>query len=518
MNDKATGSFYTPKPLVEYMVDYAIKKKRVFKVLEPSIGDGIFVDELLNCDVNITGIELYAEKIKNYKLKSEKLKLKCSDFITYALKNNEKYDLVIGNPPYIAKKSLPKKYWDNQYKVVNLWGLPESLFQNIWVSFVLASIKLLNKNGAIFFVLPFEFLQVQYAEKLRNFLEEKFNFIEITTFEERVFSKIEQDVCLVYLSNIEGITPVIKYKTVNNLFEMKILNQSEICRHKPLKKWSNSILNDEETSILIDFANKYIKISDLGFISPGIVTGANDFFVINKEKANNLSCNDYFLPIVSKGSFISNSLIFNDADMKQIEELNKPSRLLNLGLINEKGFPKPLKLYLENNLDKNNLPIEKRYKCSKRGRWYDVPIIPKGDLIFFKRFDVLPKFLVNKAKVHTTDITYNVRLKEEFDSLSVAFCFYNSLTLALCEYNGRFYGGGVNELVPSEFKSLSIPYQKIAKDKVMKLDKMFRKNKPIESIIDFVDEVVFSSVKKQDITSLKNIRNKYLKRRLKQFK
>lgn len=61
-----------------------------------------------------------------------------------------------------------------------------------------------------FFVLPFEFLQVQYAEKLRIFLEKKFNTIEITTFEDRVFTDIEQDVCQVYFSNEEFAKPFIR--------------------------------------------------------------------------------------------------------------------------------------------------------------------------------------------------------------------------------------------------------------------------------------------------------------------
>lgn len=518
MENKKTGSFYTPVPLIKYMVKQAFDYMDIKSVLEPSIGDGRFIDELLNYNVKITGVELYEDKIKNYDRHDAKLSLICSDFISYALDNGKTYDLIIGNPPYIAKKQLPKDVWEKQYAINTHFDLPTSLFQNIWVSFVLASIKLLKEGGALFFVLPFEFLQVQYANKLRNFLEKEFNFIEITTFEEKVFPEIEQDICLLYLTNQKDITPIIKYKTFNNIAECRLLSHSEICRHKPLQKWSNSILNDDETSFLLDLSGKYIKISELGYISPGIVTGANDFFIISEDKSKQLSCEDASIPIVSKSSSTSNLLIFNSSDMKKLEAQGKPTRLLNLSSRDEKDFSTALLLYLNNDIDKNNLPISQRYKCGKRKRWYDVPIISRGDLIFFKRFDILPKLLVNKAEVYTTDITYNIRLSDQYDPLSVAFSFYNSLTLALCEYNGRFYGGGVNELVPSEFKSLSIPYQKIDKVDVVKLDKMFRNNESIESIIDFVDSIVFKSIKKKDIKKLKEIRNKYLKRRLKSFR
>lgn len=47
---------------------------------------------------------------------------------------------------------------------------------------------------------------------------------------------------------------------------------------------------------------------------------------------------------------------------------------------------------------------------------------------------------------------------------SFVFCFYNSMTLAQCEYNGRYYGGGVRELVPSELQSLTIPYETIEEE------------------------------------------------------
>ena len=50
-------------------------------------------------------------------------------------------------------------------------GLQESIMQNMWLAFVVGAIRLLNENGSIFFVLPMEFLQVQYAEKLREYLE-----------------------------------------------------------------------------------------------------------------------------------------------------------------------------------------------------------------------------------------------------------------------------------------------------------------------------------------------------------
>lgn len=513
--DKQTGSFYTPSLLVEYMSVYALRNyEDDIKILEPSFGDGRFLRHLVSESRTIDAVEIDSEKID--KVASEEyrgINLIKGSFIEYALLSEKKYDLIIGNPPYITKKLLSEEEKIFSQELIKHWSLPDNVFQNIWVSFVLASLKILNKtHGSIFFVLPFEFLQVHYAEKLRNFLEERFNLIEITTFVESVFPKIEQDVCLVYMTNRQGIEPIVKYTTVRSINDFNPVEYSEIKRNKPLKKWSNSILNDDEIELLTSISRKYLEMSDLGDSSPGIVTGANSFFILNRSQVEELKCSECVVPIIQKSTIVPSLLNFYSNDFEGLDKLGKKLRLLHLSNIASNNFSDMLNEYLERGVEQK---IHERYKCNNRKRWFDVPIIESGDLMFFKRYNKYPRLIVNQANVYTTDASYNIRLNKGFDPFSVAFCFYNSLTLTLCEYNGRFYGGGVGELVPSEFKTLRIPYRDVAKSDIEKVDSMMRGNTDIWSIIDYVDQIVLNDLSAGELRSLKKIREKYLLRRLK---
>ena len=385
----------------------------------------------------------------------------------------------------------------------------------MWVSFILASLKLLSPTGSIFFVLPFEFLQVQYAEKLRNFLEDNFNTIEITTFEDRVFADIEQDICLVYLANEAAAKPFISYTTLKSEQDTTITFSSVIMRNKPLKKWSNCILNDEETESLHKIALNYPKIGSLGDISPGIVTGANDFFILPKNKVEQFKLpDDNALPVLMKSSAIPQLLLFSQEDFFVVSKTSTPTYVLNLSNMKRSEFSSTLAAHIKCGKRKD---LHKRYKCKSRGRWFDVPLVKKGTACFFKRFHIFPRVIVNQADVYTTDIAYNIRFHNGYTASSFAFCFYNSLTLALCEYNGRFYGGGVGELVPSEFKALHIPYKTITDNDIQLLDKMIREGKNMQTIVDYVDSIVLSDLPEENIKLLQAIRTRYVSRRMKTF-
>ena len=72
---RATGSYYTSADTAQYMADWLVSEKHL-NVLEPTAGDGIFIDSLMVCaklhnlTLNITAVEL--EKRHLNRLKVEK--------------------------------------------------------------------------------------------------------------------------------------------------------------------------------------------------------------------------------------------------------------------------------------------------------------------------------------------------------------------------------------------------------------------------------------------------------------
>lgn len=521
--EKKTGSYYTPMELIRFMVDYLEKEQQDFSnVLEPSAGDGRFLSLLLAKAAHIEAIEVFEEKVKQirYTYKESKVEVKKTSFLDYIFETPQKYSLIVGNPPYINLKMMEKEDIEKAKNICVQENLAKSIMQNMWLAFVVGATRLIDADGTIFFVLPMEFLQVQYAERLRIYLEQKFNTIHIISFEETLFPEIEQDVCLVYLTNKKECSAHIRYEIYKNANKRKPITVNMIRKNKPLQKWSNAILADDEISILKEAKQRYTRIGDMGEIAPGIVTGGNKFFILNEDQVNQYQCIQYTLPIVQKSSYISEETIeINQQILNDIRESKKPFYLLNLAGEKEiNKLPEQLQDYLERAGEEEiqGIKLRERFKCANRYPWYGVPIVNRGDIVFFKRYSILPRIYINQARVHTTDTGYHIRLREEFDADSLVFCFFNSMTLAQCEYNGRYYGGGVSELVPSEFKEIAIPYRRISKEDITRLKQLFREKVSTREIVNFVNsktiDLEFVNGKSD---KFEEIRLKLIKRRIK---
>ena len=521
INNKETGSYYTPYNLIHFMNRYLKSNNQNFaNVLEPSAGDGRFLSVLLSESESVKAIELFQEKVDNIinKYKCDSLIVQRSDFLDYAINSKDKYSLIIGNPPYISRKMMSESNIQKAKLLCESEKVDSAVMQNMWAAFVVGASRLLQQNGTIFFVLPMEFLQVQYAEKLRAFLECKFNTIHIISFKKFIFTDIEQEVCLVYLSNREKEDAHILYQIYEDCIYDNLIFSNTIKKNKPLKKWSNAILADSEIMILKEKISSYVTIDEMGDTAPGIVTGGNKFFILTKEKVNKMHCQNYVLPILQKCSYVSeNTIVMDENLITELDKQKKPAYLLNLVNIEENQMPKELVAYLKwaKEQKSGNKKLEKCYKCVNRKPWYGVPIVKKGDVVFFKRYHLVPRVYINSANIHTTDAGYHIRLKPNYEKESVVFCFYNSLTLAQCEFQGRYYGGGVSELVPSEFKKVTIPYRKIKEDDISKLNKMFREKERLESIVAFVNSrTIENDMKESDVSEIEDIRKKLINRRI----
>jgi hypothetical protein len=166
------GIYFTPPETIHTILDVLHPYlENVREVLEPSCGSCEFVTALRDKyrDMSIKGIEynetIYSE-IKS--VVSEHVSLVCDDFIKHV--DDKKYDLIIGNPPYfvMSKKDVSKEY----YKYFE--GRP-----NIFILFIIKSLKMLAKNGILSFVLPKNFLNCLYYDKTRKYINEHFKIVDI---------------------------------------------------------------------------------------------------------------------------------------------------------------------------------------------------------------------------------------------------------------------------------------------------------------------------------------------------
>ena len=101
--------------------------------------------------------------------------------------------------------------------------------------------------------------------------------------------------------------------------------------------------------------------------------------------------------------------------------------------------------------------------------------------------------MLNSAGAYTTDTAYRIRPKGA-KAEALVFSFVNSLTCLTAEMEGRHYGGGVLELVPSEIERLLLPRVDANVACLTAADEGFRKAKDDAAFLRGQDRVVLGKV------------------------
>lgn len=526
---KKTGSFYTPPVIAEFVVKRVLAKNNSSKldILEPSAGDGVFVKTVYDI-ADVLNISNFTVVEKN-KEEAEKL-AKIDGAVNLAIYDEDflgvqeffesgAFNIVLGNPPYI-KNTLLTSYQIDKCKKIHLSfpNLARNSIKNIWSAFLVRSISLLDKNeGILSFVLPAELLQVNYAKELRELLLIEFERVEIFTFNELLFKECKGQDTLILIAERKSYEKGLFFCNINKVEDLfKNDFHFSIKEDYENTKWTSHALSSKEIKLLDRLRKKLKPIDYYCTSKAGIVTAANNFFIVNQNTIDSYSLEPYVKPIIQKSSLVSQVVVFNEHDLKSLIEKSIPSFLIDLNSVKLRSNSRVRK-YLQKGLDEK---LDLRFKMKIRKNWYEVPGISEpAQALFFKRCSNFPKFVRNDASVFATDSAYVVSTRVGYDITSLIFSFYNSLTLIFSELNGRYYGGGVLELTPNEFKNLPIPYLEITQGDFESL--IFKMSGSIPVVDDFFKDLDFFILKKaipditdEEIFQLSAIRKKLSSRRM----
>jgi adenine-specific DNA-methyltransferase len=546
INKKNTGSYYTPKILADFLSSHICKKylsASNISILEPSCGDGEFVSSLFNhLDLNrVENISIDLFDINKIELDkagdliplSAKINkgLHHQDYLKYYLENDNEYSLIIGNPPYIKKVNLKNEQiqtCEDVHKnakefspIIN----SKATIKNIWTAFVEASIMSLNNTGILCLVIPSEILQVKYAKELRALIVDEFDRVEVFAFNELIFEGIQQDV--VALIGVKGIEDAKEHgfsfyqvNELNDLKEPKFTEKHNNIHRATLDKWTNYILSDEELDFVDEKRNEYNSIKHYcDKAQVGIVSAANDYFILTDEELKQNELNRFksiIKPILPKGALVPNVANFTNLDFNFLKAKNIKVNFLLFPNLPKAELNQKIINYLnrgEERKEDGSGEIHKRYKMTLRNNWHHVPSTWLSEGLFVKRCHKYPKMFVNEANSHATDSFYRIITKDQYNIRNLVFSFYNSLTFVLAELEGRFYGGGVLELTPNEFKDMSIPYcENISEKQFNNLDEMLRNGEDIQDILSFTNSILIPHL---NTSRLEKIRVKLFNRRIK---
>ena len=529
---KLRGAYYTPLQLANEMVKIVAKNRNIENVLEPSCGDGVFIDSLVSTKVidnikNIYAIEIEkdeANKVQQRYKDFKNIDIYNNDFLEFYTNTNKqkKFDLILGNPPYIRYQYLTEEQRKLQSDILTSQGMKSNKLINAWVAFLVACVNLLSEKGKIAFVIPAEILQVAYAEDLRLFLANNLSKITLITFEQLVFPDIEQEI-LVFIGEKGTKEEGIRVIELTNLDDFNKLNLDNIEFQKIQhikEKWTKYFITSNEIKAIQSVRNdkRFKKFSDIALINVGITTGNNNYFSVDYETTQKYNLSSVVLPLIGRSSH-AHGIYFTNEDWEQNIKDNKQAMILNFPNIPFDDYPLEHKEYIK--MGENN-GENKGYKCSIRDRWYIVPSVWIPDAFFLRRNNLYPKFVLNKCNAVSTDTMHRIKFNTTIKPENVLLSYYNSISFAFTEICGRSYGGGVLEILPGEVGNIMLPIveninEKLQKDLLQKIDNIIRQDVDIEKALDLVDQkllVETLGIDKNLCVSCRNIWKKMQKRRL----
>ena len=357
---KLRGAYYTPLPLAEMMVKLFANRTDCKNVLEPSCGDGVFLDALIKADcikqyADIDAVEIdraEAKKVKERMKAYKNVKVINEDFFDFYRANKEsvQYDLILGNPPYIRYQYLEEHQRKLMSDILTAQGMKANKLVNTWVGFIVSCVNMLSKNGKIAFVIPAEIMQVAYAEDLRLFLANNLSKITLITFEELVFPDIEQEI-VAFIGEKGDEEKGIRIVELNNLEDLEPFdieaNGFQKLQHVH-EKWTMYFTDVEENLLVkqIREDKRFQKLSDIALINVGITTGNNKYFSVERKIVEKYQMQNVVRPLIGRSSH-ANSIYFKHEDWMQNVNKNKAAYLIDFPDVEYKHYPKKHKEYIK---------------------------------------------------------------------------------------------------------------------------------------------------------------------------
>lgn len=189
LNKNDFGQYFTPRHIADLMVGM-IGSSKMASVLEPSAGEGVFLDSLR--DHGFTNTEGY--EIDDRLTQGSVHNISNRSFVS--LQDSKLFDVVIGNPPYIRWKNLPTELRAEMQNHA-LWGTLFNSLSDYLTVFIANSVAHLKPEGELIFITPSFWMHTAHSQKLREWMLQMGHISDVIDFgESKVFDRVSSSIVI----------------------------------------------------------------------------------------------------------------------------------------------------------------------------------------------------------------------------------------------------------------------------------------------------------------------------------
>ena len=507
-DQKLRGGYYTPDDLAAFMVRW-VRGISPGSILEPSCGDGVFLEKVATHlgDPAVMAFEIDREEATKSMRRATassltRVTVRSEDFLGWADNARRdrglRFDAVLGNPPFIRYQYLPAIFQRRAQRIFEELGCKFTKHTNAWVPFVLGSFSLLRPGGRLAMVVPTEIIHVTHARSLRQYLAANCERVVIVDPEELWFPGTLQGAVLLLAQKRRGAWDHAEGIGIQSVRGREFVNRdAEAVFRKPTcidgttmqGKWTRALLPPHLRTLIDGITENLLvrRFDQIAAVDVGIVTGANSFFLVSDETVHEYGLERWAYPMFGRSGHCP-GVIYDQNQHVTNATRGSPTNFVwfrDSSVENSAGG----RAYIRRG-EQSRYHV--RYKCRIREPWYAVPSVYATDVGLLKRSHDTPRLILNEMRAYTTDTAYRVRVNDGSGGRLV-FNFVNALTALSAELEGRHYGGGVLELVPSEIEQLLIPVPEDVEPDVQALDRSVR-TLPTESVLERQSRVVLGAI------------------------
>lgn len=470
------GQFATPTALARELLSYLTKKffadGEGVRFLDPAIGTGSFYSALRHSAPReridtAEGFEIdnhYGEPAKAL-WAEQGLQYHMGDFLEAPPRPD--FNLIVCNPPYVRHHHLDKDQKGRLQRIAHdVFEKRLSGLAGLYCYFMARSHEWMEEGAIGAWLIPSEFMDVNYGRAVKHYLLEQVELLQIHRFDPndvQFADALVSSAIVLFRKKVPRHDSLVEFSFGGSLAAPTKRLEVAKSALKSEPKWTRF------PAAQVRGPQSGPKLSDFFKIKRGIATGDNRYFILTEDQIEERHlCKSAFRSILPSPRYLQTDMV--EGDRKGVPKIEK-----RLFLLDPQSSPEEIEerdpalwQYLEEGKERG---LHERYLCSHRKPWYaqekrdPAPImctyLGRSDKKTGRPF----RFILNRSQAIMANVYLGLyptpllecALREDPALIEVIWKILNEVPAEDLLGEGRVYGGGLHKLEPRELANLPVP-------------------------------------------------------------